>query len=288
MSQLVKPLLCASIFVLIASCAPIKIRDIESPKVIFIPAGEFIAGSNHQEREYAYDLDQQAYEHDKTRKRKWYENELPRNTLTTKAYKITSTPITNAQYAVFISATNHPAPFVSEEEWENYGLVHPYERAKGYLWKNKGYPVGKENHPVVLVSFEDAQAYADWLSFQTGNAWQLPSEIQWEKAARGTDGRTFPWGNEFEASRLNSHDKGLFSTTDVNSFPSGNSPFGLTDVAGQVFEWTSTQQNNGRQIVKGGSWDDKGCGVCRPAARHARPQNLKHILIGFRLTLTKE
>jgi len=70
---------------------------------------------------------------------------------------------------------------------------------------------------------------------------------------------------------------------DVGNFAKGASPFGLMDGSGQVFEWTSEEAGNGRFIVKGGSWDDKGCGVCRPAARHSRPANIWHILIGFRL-----
>ncbi len=69
----------------------------------------------------------------------------------------------------------------------------------------------------------------------------------------------------------------------VGSYPAGKSPFGILDAAGQVFEWTATGASGARFIVKGGSWDDKGYGVCRPAARHARPAAIKHILIGFRL-----
>jgi len=111
----------------------------------------------------------------------------------------------------------------------------------------------------------------------------LPSELEWEKAARGTDGRIFPWGNIFDPAKLNSHDRGPFDTTPVGRYPTGANPFGLLDAAGQVFEWTSSAAGAGRAIVKGGSWDDRGCGVCRPAARHARPVMIKHILIGFRL-----
>ena len=69
----------------------------------------------------------------------------------------------------------------------------------------------------------------------------------------------------------------------MGRFAAGASPFGLYDAAGQVFEWTATPAGTGRFMVKGGSWDDKGCGICRPAARHSRPAGLKHILIGFRL-----
>lgn len=283
MFQLANPLHCLTVLFLLASCAPTKLTNFQPPETITIPAGSFISGSNREERKYAYDLDETAYGHDRTRQAKWYENEFPRHEEVTGTYKITKTPVTNAQYASFISATNYPAPFVSEKEWQNFGLIHSYKRVQKYQWKNGSYPLGMENHPVVLVSHVDAIAYANWLSSQTGEDWRLPSEIQWEKAARGADGRMFPWGDEFNPSHLNSHDKGPFSTTEISSFPSGNSPYGLSDAAGQVFEWTGTQHRNGRYIVKGGSWDDKGCGVCRPAARHERPDNLKHILIGFRL-----
>jgi formylglycine-generating enzyme required for sulfatase activity len=136
---------------------------------------------------------------------------------------------------------------------------------------------------VVLVSHSDAQAYAAWLSTESRVTWRLPSALEWEKAARGIDGRRYPWGDEFDPPRLNSHDLGPFDTLPVGQYPAGASPFGLLDAAGQVFEWTNSPGNPGRFLVKGGSWDDRGCGVCRPAARHARPQAFKHILIGFRL-----
>ena len=135
----------------------------------------------------------------------------------------------------------------------------------------------------MLVSLADAEAYADWLSTVTGKRWRLPTAKQWEKAARGTDGRRFPWGDTYKPHYLNSHDQGPFDTVPVGSYPEGASPFGMLDPAGQVFEWTRTATNAERRLVKGGSWDDRGCGVCRPAARHGRPATLKHILIGFRL-----
>ena len=79
------------------------------------------------------------------------------------------------------------------------------------------------------------------------------------------------------------HDAGPFDTLPVGTFPQGASPFGMLDAAGQVFEWTATETDAGRAIVKGGSWDERGCGVCRPAARPSRPTEIKHILNGFRL-----
>ncbi len=253
------------------------------PGLITIPAGPFIAGSDAAEREAAYRLDEAAYGHSITRQNRWYAGERPRGAVETGAYLITRTPITNAQYAAFGAATGHRAPDVDRKTWEGYRLVHPYERTRRYAWIDRRPPKGLEQHPVVLVSHADARTYADWLSRETGRQWRLPTEIEWEKAARGTEGRRFPWGDAFDPGRLNSHDAGRFATTPVGSHPSGASPFGLLDAAGQVFEWTATAAGAGRDIVKGGSWDDKGCGVCRAAARHSRPESLKHILIGFRL-----
>ncbi|MDA1090254.1 MAG: SUMF1/EgtB/PvdO family nonheme iron enzyme [Proteobacteria bacterium] len=248
-----------------------------------IPAGPFITGSDPAEREAAYRLDEAAYGHSRTREWGWYDTEKQRKKIETGDYRITKTLITNAQYRAFIQETGHPAPDVDEVTWTSYGLVHPYELTRRHAWINGSPPDGRLEHPVVMVSHEDAQAYAEWVSIKTGKIWRLPSETEWEKAARGTTGSRFPWGNTFDPQRLNSHDLGPFDTVPVGRVPGGESPLGLVDPAGQVFEWTSTEAGKGRFFVKGGSWDDKGCGICRPAARHSRPKDLKHILIGFRL-----
>ena len=268
----------------LSACAPASAAEV--PELVPIPAGPFVVGSDRTEREMAYGLDQAAYGSAVTRDGQWYENEPERHTETLPAFAITRTPITNAQYAEFVAATGHPAPDVDPDTWRGYKLIHPYERTRRHAWSNGKPPQGRGDHPVVLVAHADAVAYADWLSRTTGRRWRLPTEREWEKAVRGGDGRTFPWGNDWDPSRLNSHDRGPFDTLPVGSFPAGAGPFGLLDGAGQVFEWTATAAGDGgakRYIVKGGSWDDSGCGVCRPAARHSRPANLKHILIGFRL-----
>jgi len=253
------------------------------PAVVQIPAGPFIMGSNESEREAGYQLDEAAYGNNTTRLQRWYDRERPIGRAETGRYVINQTPITNRQYAAFVVATGHPAPDVDPETWAAYGLNHSYDETRRFAWTDGRPPAGREDHPAVLVSYADALAYADWLSELTGQSWRLPTEAEWEKAARGTDGRRFPWGNFWNPTVLNSADQGPFDTLPVGSFPKGASPFSLLDAAGQVFEWTSSSAGPGRRIVKGGSWDDKGCGVCRPAAHHGRPEGLKHILIGFRL-----
>jgi len=254
-----------------------------APKLIAIPKGPFIAGSDRTERDAAYDLDAKAYGHERTREDGWYDGERARTTLDTDPFFITETPVTNAQYADFAAATGRSRPDVDAATWAGYGLIHPFSRTRRHAWSGGRPPPGRDHHPVVLISHADAEAYAAWLSSKTGDRWRLPTEVEWEKAARGPDGRWFPWGDAFDPSRLNSHDRGPFDTVAVGTYPLGASPYGLMDAAGQVFEWTSTSAGDGRFVVKGGSWDDKGCGVCRPAARHARPAEIKHILIGFRL-----
>ncbi len=210
--------------ILLASqlCSPVW--SFEPPATVDVPAGPFVAGSDWAERDYGYQLDETAYGHDRTRAAGWYERESPRGIASTGTFAITRTPITNGDYAAFVTETDHPAPEVNEAIWSDYRLVHPFERTRRHAWTDGRPPQGRENHPVVLVSHGDALAYAAWLSRRTGQSWRLPSELEWEKAARGTDGRYFPWGDRFEADRLNSHDRGPFDTMPVSLFPTGARP----------------------------------------------------------------
>lgn len=139
------------------------------------------------------------------------EQNHPQHTVGLGAYKIDKYPVTNAQYARFVAATGHRPP----SHW-----------AQGKI------PAGKELHPVTLVSWHDAQAYAKWAGKR------LPTEAEWEKAARGTDGRRWPWGNAMEPSRLNTY-YNVGSTTKVTVYPQGASPYGVMDMAGNVSEWTA-------------------------------------------------
>ena len=249
---------------------------------INIPAGTFIAGSTQAEVNQAYRISAAGYGHDRVHKAGWFDHEIPRQRIFLPAFRIQQKPVSQAEYARFINSTMHPPPFVDAATWQSYQLAHPYTHAQRYNWHRNKPPAGKSRHPVVLVSLADAESYAAWLSRQTGKHLHLPSAAQWEKAMRGSRGMLYPWGNQYDATRLNNADLGPMSTMPTGSFPAGASPYGVLDGAGQVFEWTATPQGRQRHIVKGGSWDDHG-GVCRPAAWHSRPNRLKHILIGFRL-----
>ena len=122
-----------------------------------------------------------------------------------------------AQYRAFVAATGREAP-------------------DG--WTNRAPARGEEDHPVVHVSWYDARDYCQWLSEVTGRSYALPSEAEWEKGARGTDGRIYPWGNQWDATRCNSWESRLGKTTSVHAYPQGASPYGVLDMAGNVWEWT--------------------------------------------------
>jgi formylglycine-generating enzyme required for sulfatase activity len=249
---------------------------------VTIPAGPFLMGSSEAQIEKAYHISAQGYGHDGVRKAGWFEREKPQRKVDLPVFRIMKTPVTQAEYAAFVQATGHTAPFVDAKTWQGYALVHSYARVPSYLWHDGKVPQGLEQHPVVLVSYDDAQAYSAWLSKRMHRVLRLPTEEEWEKAMRGSDGRLFPWGDDYDPARLNNIDQGPFATTPVGHYAAGASPYGVLDGAGNVFEWTRTPWSDGRMTVKGGSWDDHG-GVCRPAARHGRSRTLKHILVGFRL-----
>lgn len=263
------------------AAAPSPPAQADLEPMVIIPGGPFIMGSTRSERDYGYRLDETLHNSTTARTYGWFETET-RQTVELPTYSIDRLLVTNERYERFVTGLAHSAPFVDEAIWKSYGLIHPYETARRFLWHGASYPAGRGKHPVVLVSHADAEAYCAWRGRQEARPLRLPTEAEWEKAARGTDGRFFPWGNEFDPTRLNSFDKGPYDTLPVGSYPQGASPFGVHDMAGMVFEWTATAgARPGTFIVKGGSWDDLP-GVTRSAARHDRPAALKHVLIGFR------
>jgi len=147
-----------------------------------------------------------------------------------KPYLIGKYPITNAQYKRFLDGNpSHPVPA-------------GWDKAK------RMYLPGKENHPVVNVSWEDAGAFCAWAGCR------LPTTMEWEKAARGTDGRTYPWGNDWVGGKYcNSSEAGIGDTTPVDEFPEGVSPYGAWDMSGNVWEWTGSKDNGNTCVVRGGT-----------------------------------
>jgi formylglycine-generating enzyme required for sulfatase activity len=183
---------------------------------------------------------------------------------------ISKTPVTQAAYKRFLDANpKQPVPY------RDYGWAKPYNWDK----KARSFPEGKADHPAVLVSWDDAQAYCQWAGMR------LPTEEEWEKAARGTDGREYPWGDEWQPDHCNSLEAGVSTTTPVGRYsPGGDSPYGCIDMGGNVWEWTDSWFDDGRssRVLRGGSWFNNKR-TARVSVRQDRFPDLWHYYIGFRL-----
>lgn len=203
---------------------PEAVRLVFEPQMVKIPAGKFLMGTTAEQaqavlKETNNDKDWQ----------KWLDWEQPQHTVELSEYSIGKYPITNREYQAFIKDTNYKPP-------------------QG--WDGDQFPNEKGGHPVVNVSWEDASAYCEWLSEKTKKTYRLPSEAEWEKAARWLirpDSREsrwyeealiFPWGNTFNSKKANILESGIGDTSEVGQFsPQGDSPFGCVDMAGNVWEW---------------------------------------------------
>jgi len=198
-----------------------------------------------------------------------YRDEQPRFqcTLIRQPYRISRYPITVEQYQAFVNVRGY-------EERRFWTEV-------GWAWKEKGKIIGPKayrdpfqtpNHPQVGVSWYEAHAFCQWLAEATGLPIRLPSEAEWERAARHTDARLYPWGQDDPELRCNMDDTGIGSTCAVGLFPDGDAVCGAADMSGNVWEWCRTKwldnyQNYERQVsdspegtdgrvVRGGSWYD--------------------------------
>lgn len=147
-----------------------------------------------------------------------YDEEKPCHRLRLAGFWIMKTPVTNAQWHTFVQETGYRTP------------AH---------WSKGQIPAKEERHPVIYVNWHDAREYCHWLAAQIGLDVTLPSEAQWEKAARGSgDKRRYPWGNEFNKYKANTSESGIKTTTPVDQYPAGASPYGVLDMSGNVWEWT--------------------------------------------------
>ncbi|UAL29954.1 formylglycine-generating enzyme family protein [Nocardioides rotundus] len=211
--------------------------------------------------------------------RSWILKEAPQSRVDVSDFWLGTYPVTNAQYAQFL--------FHSESSTE-----------RPSSWLLGAYPWDRSNHPVAGVRWEDAQAYCSWLSEQVeGFRFRLPTEAEWEYAARGADRREYPWGDDFDPAATNTREFGLNTTSPIGSFPRGRSWCGAWDLAGNVEEFTSslyapyergevvdddlTQILGRYPITRGGSFSRFG-DLARCARRHG-PHPGKLYPCGFRV-----
>lgn len=217
-------------------------------------------------------------------------DETPRPA-TVAPFRLMRFEVTNAQFAAFVAETAH----VTDPERRGFGYVWPgrWTKVPGADWQHRSGPasdrIGLDEHPVVQVSWQDADAFC------RHHGLRLPSEEEWEFAARGTDGRLFPWGmaapdedgtrradygtNECCAADMTD---GYHETAPVGSYPAGVSPFGLHDMAGNVWEWTSSPDgDSGKYVIRGGGWGNNPF-CLRVSYRHKNPPDIGLDMVGFR------
>lgn len=262
----------------LASKKPIKttnggIKPIH-PELITIPEGDYVIGINDDQVNHLYRTEIWAEE--------WVEKDLfaieqPQHTVHLAGFQIGRAPVTNAEYFAFVWATGYRVP----KDWVGFR-----------------YSEGMDNHPVVGVSRYDALAYCAWLNESLGGQFRLLNEFEWEAAARGGDDRIYPWGDDFDPWRCNTLESGKRGTTAVGEYsPSGDSPFGLVDMAGNVWEWTDsilqpypyrqgeqteTKGTTARYVIRGGSWYYSRK-LARTTTREAAVSTFVSPALGFRV-----
>jgi formylglycine-generating enzyme required for sulfatase activity len=247
----------------------------DDAEMIFIPAGEFTMGSTEASLNALLASDS----HLKREQWRLFAGEIGRHKVYLDGYYIYKTPVTVKQYKKFCADTGNQMPPAPD--------FNPN-------WS-------KEDHPIVRVTWDNAQAYCRWAIAS------LPTEAQWEKAARGEDGRMFPWGNVFDDSCLQHSTNApgdVGGTAPVGSFPKGVSPYGVLDMAGNVFSWcadwydenyyfaTSPPRNptgpvNGTyRVLRGGSWVNDGISFFHSASRGTDKRGIWADVIGFRCVVS--
>ncbi|MBX3303410.1 MAG: SUMF1/EgtB/PvdO family nonheme iron enzyme [Nitrospira sp.] len=189
-------------------------------------------------------------------------------------YWIDQYAVTNEQYRAFIEVGGYEDQQYWSPEWWQWKMKENFTEPE--YWNDT--KRNKPNHPVVVCYFE-AEAYAKWAGKR------LPSEQEWEKAARGEDGRRYPWGEEFDKNLCNCEESGIGHTTPVTQYPNGVSPYGCFDMAGNVWEWCSSWYDDryGRRVLRGGSWDFDLESLCASLRDWSYAFGRNDRVVGFRL-----
>ncbi|MCP4217434.1 MAG: SUMF1/EgtB/PvdO family nonheme iron enzyme, partial [bacterium] len=222
--------------------------DVLAPPMVTVEAGEFIMGSTKGES-----------------------REKPQRKIYLDAFEIAKYPLTNGGYRCFIE----DGGYITKAFWapEGWQWVKREKRKCPRYWADGKW--NGANFPVVGISWYEADAYVRWLSEKTSEFYRLPTEAQWEKAARGTDGRKFSWGESNDKNRCNYRESGLGRTSPVGMFPGGESPWGCMDMSGNGWEWCADwaisdyyksapdknplgPDNGELRVIRGGSWFDDG------------------------------
>jgi formylglycine-generating enzyme required for sulfatase activity len=177
--------------------------------MVYITAGYFLMGSAEQDGIVGLEVGL---------------DEMPQHQVYVKGFYIDRYEVTNGQYYEFVKATGGYTPAT----WDY--RQHP----SGKSWPLDTPPPGEENYPVTDIDWYDADAYCKWASKR------LPTEAEWEKAARGTDGRIWPWGNVFDSAKVNTLESGKNWSMPVGSYSEGISPYGIHDMIGNAWEWTAS------------------------------------------------
>jgi formylglycine-generating enzyme required for sulfatase activity/tRNA A-37 threonylcarbamoyl transferase component Bud32 len=241
--------------------------SVKVPKgMVLVPAGEFSMGlSEARKAEVTKELRIPAIIAPK-----WLDPQTPETRLRMRAYFIDRYEVTNEEYKAYIDAAKAPPP------------PNPF-------WEGRNIKPGAERLPVTHVTWEEAVAYARW------GGKRLPTEAEWEKAARGTDGRLFPWGNSFDPRRCVISQLGMRTVEPVGLIPEGYSPFGVADMIGNAQEWTAdtfrpylnspsaeSWTDDGRKAVRGASFDEMDAIRCLATWRDGVPPETRSAMIGFR------
>jgi len=255
------------------------------PEMVLIPAGEFLMGSD--------DADQ---------------DERPVHAVELEPYLLGVQPVTNADYARFVRDTGHRPPAIYELPLVVTAGGHEREKSfravgQSYIWPESEPVADRVDHPVTLVRWEDAVAYCSWLAAETGRAVRLPTEAEWEKAARGAlVGKRYPWGDRLDRNMANFLTdptmKLVHGTTRCRSYPANG--FGLFDMTGNVWEWAQDWYDpqyyavspalnpqgpsaGSLRVVRGGSWLVADVRMLSCSHRHKIPPDTYSYGIGFRI-----